>query len=179
MLRATVSLSRKISRDFNSTGYTVSLDGEIPAQPDEPELILGKIQELFSLVGEALNLEIDRDQGDAAIGRRDEEPSVQVPAGTPTPPDRPVKAPVPTRPSQPTNNHARPGNNDQATPKQVQFINALANRQKLSHTQLESIIHDTLGRHSTLQQLTKKEAGAVIDTLNSDGVGNGQNTGGK
>src|SRR5262245_58365153 len=49
MLRAIVSLSRKISRDYNSTGYSVTLDGEIPFTPDESEAVQEKISELFHL----------------------------------------------------------------------------------------------------------------------------------
>ena len=73
MLRANVGLSRKITRDYNSTGYSVSLDGEIPFPVDDPQAVTEKIKELFSLAQEALALEIDRDQGEDAIGRRDEE----------------------------------------------------------------------------------------------------------
>ena len=73
MLRANVGLSRKITRDFNSTGYSVNLDGEIPFSVDDPEAITEKIKELFSLAQEALAVEISRDQGEDAIGRRDEE----------------------------------------------------------------------------------------------------------
>ncbi|MFN9249021.1 MAG: hypothetical protein ACK6DS_18320, partial [Planctomycetota bacterium] len=78
MLRANVGLSRKVSRDYQSTGYTVNIDGEIPFSPDDAEGVLEKVRELFDLAQEALNREIDRDQGEMAIGRRDEEP--------PTPP---------------------------------------------------------------------------------------------
>lgn len=36
MLRASVSLSRKVSHDFNSSGYTVTLDGEVPTRLTTP-----------------------------------------------------------------------------------------------------------------------------------------------
>ena len=39
-----------------------------------PPPFCGQIQELFLIAEEALNVEIDRDQGEQAIGRRDEEP---------------------------------------------------------------------------------------------------------
>ena len=73
MLKANVGLSRKITRDYNSTGYSVNLDGEILVPTDDPEAITEKIKELFSLAQEALAQEIDRDQGEDSIGRRDEE----------------------------------------------------------------------------------------------------------
>jgi hypothetical protein len=37
MLRANVGISRKITRDYNSTGYSVSIDGEINAAVDDAE----------------------------------------------------------------------------------------------------------------------------------------------
>src|SRR4051794_30033752 len=74
MLRAIVSLSRKITRDYNSTGYSVSLEGEIPFQTNQTEAIQDKVSELFHIAEEALAVEIDRDQGTDAQGRRDEEP---------------------------------------------------------------------------------------------------------
>ena len=40
MLRANVGLSRKVSRDYQSTGYTVNIDGEIPFLPDDAEGVL-------------------------------------------------------------------------------------------------------------------------------------------
>jgi len=63
MLRANVGLSRKVSRDYQSTGYTINIDGEIPFSPDDAEGVLEKVRELFDLAQEALNREIDRDQG--------------------------------------------------------------------------------------------------------------------
>lgn len=73
MLRANIGLSRKVSRDFESDGYSVNLDAEINAPLDDAEAVLERIQELFHLAEEALAQEVDRDQGDRAIGRRDED----------------------------------------------------------------------------------------------------------
>ena len=42
MLRANVGLSRKFSRDYQSTGYTVNIDGEIAFLPDDAEGVLTK-----------------------------------------------------------------------------------------------------------------------------------------
>ncbi|NBP98733.1 MAG: hypothetical protein EBU51_03990 [Synechococcaceae bacterium WB6_3A_227] len=89
MLRANVGVSRKVSRDYQSTGYTVNLDGEIPFAADDAEGILEKIRELFDLAHEAIGREIDRDQGDAAISRRD------APAPAPVQPQAPVTKPRP------------------------------------------------------------------------------------
>ncbi|CAN5359102.1 hypothetical protein BH11PLA2_BH11PLA2_38350 [soil metagenome] len=147
MLRATVSLSRKISRDYNSTGYTVSLDGEIPFPTSDSEGVLEKVNELFNLAQEALNVEIDRDQGNDAMGRRDRDP--QVPPNNP-----PANNQINNQnngighiqPHNMNNGHAQPssqattlpmnrpassnGNGnvspDAATPKQLQFLYTMA-----------------------------------------------------
>jgi len=80
MLKANVGLSRKITRDFNSSGFTVNLEGEIAARPDDAEGVLEKVSELFHLAEEALAQELDRDQGEQAVGRREEHPEPK--AGT-------------------------------------------------------------------------------------------------
>jgi len=174
VLKANVGLSRKISRDYQSTGYTVNIEGEILSSPDNAEEVLGRVQELFSIAEAALQIEIDRDQGEQAIGRRDEEPPARQPASNPPPPpDRPSPQP-PARPRQPSNHQPRPGNGDAATQKQVQFIQNLAKRQRLSTVQMEGVIQDALGLPRTLHQLSKKEAGLVIDAL-SHAANNGSN----
>lgn len=166
MLKANVGLSRKITRDYNSTGYSVNVEGEILAPPDDPEAVLARIHELFHLAQDALAVEIDRDQSEDAIGRRDQEPADRQPTPNPPTPARPAApGPQPSRPPQSTNHQPSSARSDAATPKQVQFIQNLAKRHRLSTVQLEAIIHDTVGHARTLHQLSKKEAGLVIDAL--------------
>lgn len=186
MLRANVGLSRKISRDYNSTGYSVNLDGEIPASVDDPEAVTAKIKELFSLAQEALAQEIDRDQGEDAIGRRDEE----RPPPKPQPhangngnghTERPTSEPAPR--STPANGNGAKngsnGNDDAATNKQVQFLLTMGKRFKFSTPQLENKVAEVIGRRCGVYDLTKKEAGLVLDTLtkaasSTTGNGNGR-----
>ena len=180
MLRANVGLSRKISRDYNSTGYSVNLDGEIPVSIDEPEAITEKIKELFSLAQEALAQEIDRDQGEDAIGRRDEERPTPIPeangngnghAHTPS-------NGTPSRSPSSNGNGAQTGNNgngEVATNKQVQFLLTMGKRFKLSTPQLENRVAEIIGRRCGVYDLTKKEAGLVLDhfTKETQGASNG------
>ena len=199
MLRANVSLSRKISRDYNSTGYTVTIDGEVPFTTDDAEGVLEKVSELFNLAQEALNREIDRDQGEDAIGRRDAEPpkSSQQPANNGRPNGHfPNNGHAQTNghPSPQTNGHPRNNNGrseplpmnrpassngngqgspDAATPKQLQFLQTMARRCKLSDRQLENRIAEVVGRPCGVQQLSKKEAGLVLDNLTGGGVRTG------
>ncbi len=170
MLKANVGLSRKITRDYNSTGYNVNLEGEITAALDDHEGILGRIKELFSLAEEALAVEIDRDQGEQAIGRRDDEPAPPS-AGKPNG----SAANEPNPPSQQRGNGAPSGANsgdDAVTNKQVQFVFNLAKRHRLSTAQLESQIEQILGRRARVYDLTKREAGRLIDALTQDDKSN-------
>jgi hypothetical protein len=157
MLKAIATLNRKITRDYNSTGYGITLEGEIPAGVGEPELVLGKVHELFALAEEALAQEIERDQGEDAIGRRDEPPAPRNGHGQTSPP-----------PSSNGNTTTRPQNGDGITPKQVKFVMTLSQRQRLSANQLASRIEQAIGRSSDVNGLTKREAGQVIDTLSQD-----------
>lgn len=155
MLKANVGLSRKITRDYNSTGYSVNIEGEITAPLDDPETVVARVHELFHVAEEALAIEIDRDQSEAAIGRRDEEPgphqTVQAPQAQP----RAAAQVTHATHQKPTNGTSRSPNNDTATPKQVQFIENLAKRQKLSFAQLGTVVQEVVGQPKSLQHLTK------------------------
>ena len=194
MLKANVGLSRKITRDFNSTGYSVNLDGEILASTDDAEAVTEKIKELFSLAQEALAQEIDRDQGEDAIGRRDEERPQPQPAPTGNgnahrssngtgQGDRPSNGSAPR--STPTNGNGtnngqngQNGNEEAATNKQVQFLLTMGKRFKLSTPQLEGKVAEIIGRRCGVYDLTKKEAGLALDhftkAANANGNGNGR-----
>ena len=168
MLRANVGLSRKISRDFNSTGYSVSLDGEIPFPVDDPEAVAEKIKELFSLAQEALALEIARDQGESSLGRKDEQrpTSMSPPSGSGNGPSE-KPSPGPARPSAPIhgNQNVPNGQAEPATNKQVQFLLTMGKRLKLSSALLEGRVAEIIGRRCGVYDLTKKEAGLVLDQL--------------
>lgn len=169
MLKANVGLSRKVSRDYQSTGYSVNLEGEIMAALDDHEGVLGRIKELFSLAEEALAVEIDRDQGEQAIGRRDEETKSSNKNAT----AKPNGSGEPNQPSQNrgngTGNQNGNGNSEDAiTSKQTQFIFNLAKRQRLSTGQLEAQIEQLLGRRARVYDLSKREAGRLIDALTQD-----------
>ena len=203
MLKANVGLSRKITRDYNSTGYSVNVEGEISFTPDDSQGVLEKVKELFSLAQEALAVEIDRDQGDDAIGRRDEERPAprpetngtgsgqadrpnngSAPRSAPTggngQANQPANEPAPPR-SAPTNGNGaanrQNGNSDQATNKQIQFLLTMGKRFKLSTPQLEARVAQLIGRRCGVYELSKKEAGLVLDQLTKSANGNGNGTG--
>jgi hypothetical protein len=175
MLKANVGLSRKISRDYQSTGYTVNIEGEILGTVDDPETVLGRVQELFSLANEALNQEIDRDQGDQAIGRRDEGPAPPPPPSQPSSngnSGRRESPPPEQRQAPPSQNGAR--NDEPITNKQAQFLHGLGKRQRLSAVELEAEIERIIGRRAKVYDLSKREAGKVIDALTKNEQANGR-----
>lgn len=188
MLKANVGLSRKITRDYNSTGYSVNLDGEIPFSVDDPEAVTEKIKELFSLAQEALAQEIDRDQGEDAIGRRDEERPAPAnngrnghaggngngkPAPVKNAPQPQTPRPAPSQSQPAPQNGQRNGNEEAATNKQVQFLLTMGKRFKLTTPQLEGRIGEIIGRRCGVYDLTKKEAGLVLDQLTNSANSNG------
>lgn len=172
MLRANVGLSRKVSRNYNSDGYSVNLDAEIDTALTDAEAVLQRIQGLFHLAEEALAQEIDRDQGEAAIGRRDEEPTTRPGQDTP-PPDRPGNT-TPHRPAPSGTNGPRNGHEEPATNKQIQFLLTMGKRFKLSTPQLETRVAEIIGRRCGIYELTKKEVGQVLDQFTKGSSGNGR-----
>jgi hypothetical protein len=180
MLRANVGLSRKISRDYQSTGYTVNIDGEIPFSADDPEGVLEKVRELFDLAQEALDREIDRDQGEMAIGRRDESPAarnLETPnRGRQQESGNSTKSTEPSGSGSVATNGSstQPASDDIATNKQVKFILTMAKKSKLSTSQLDNRIVQIVGRKCGLYELTKKEAGKVLDQMTANAEPNAQ-----
>lgn len=75
MLKVNVGLSRKVSRDFNSTGFSINLEGEVCAPLDDPELVIEKVRELYDLAEESLNQQVERYEEESAIASRDEPPA--------------------------------------------------------------------------------------------------------
>ena len=167
MLKANVGLSRKLSENYQSTGFSLNLEGEINATLDNPEAVIERVRELYDLADEALQRQIEAHQSDSAIASRDADPQ-------PVNNGHSSRRPGPEANGQPSRNGHRdekPQNGEPATNKQVQFLSTLAKRQKLFGTKLEGFIEETIGRRCTTYDLTKKEAGAVIEALNPEEAG--------
>ena len=169
MLKANVGLSRKVSANYNSDGFSVNLEGEIFAAPDDAEAVIERIKELFDVAEEALSQQVDRHQSDSAIASRDADNQASPPQGRSNGhPAQHADHPVPAR-----NGHRdeKSPTGEPATNKQVQFLQTLAKRQKLYGPKLEAFIEEVVGRGCSPYDLTKKEAGAVINALNPEEVG--------
>ncbi len=169
MLKVNVGLSRKLSRDYNSTGFSLNLERELCVGSDDPEVLIEKIKEVYDLAEEALNQQIERYEAESAIASRDEAPAPRNGQTTPVtnrlPPTNPEPEPRPK--SENGNGHAP--NGDAATNKQVQYLLNLGKRHGLTPPQLEGRIESILAKRIGVYDLTKKEAGDVIDALSQNG----------
>lgn len=158
MLKANVGLSRKLTKDFNSSGFSLNLESEIAASVTDPEAVIEQVKELFDLAEEALRQQIERHRPYEDAPRHGQTPPAPDPPQAPTPPAAQADR---SRP-----NETRQAGPEPASDKQKGFIQQLAKRQRLSSARLETVIAEALGRQVPLHRLTKREAGQVIDALN-------------
>lgn len=165
MLRARVSISRKVSRDPDSTGYGVTLEGEVPHPADDAEAVLERVGELFSLAEEALAVEIERDQ--APDHRRTSQPQPPVPPTADTRPHVPGRSEPPTRDPRCGDSLGRPPapSPTPASPRQVRYLLDLGRRKGLTDDDLDAAIREIAGSPKHPGELTRREAGLVIDRL--------------
>ncbi len=184
MLKVNVGLSRKLSRDYNSTGFSLNLEGEICVSLDDPETLVEKVKEFYDLAEEALNQQVARYEGESATTMQTEQKPVRSNGTT----DRPsAKEPTSngTASAQNGPSPSKHGSNgkatsaDAATNKQVQYLLNLGKRHGLTQIQLEDRIESELGKKAGVYDLTKREAGDIIDVLSQNGApatnGNGRN----
>ncbi len=166
MLKVNVGVSRKLSKDFNSTGFTVNLEGEVAAPIDDPDQVLERIREYYDVAEAALQDQVDRHGSIEAIASRDSTatgPGNAANGSAAAKPGRPQKP----RDGQPTDRQPA----EAASNKQVQYLLALAKRQGLATEDLDARIAAVLGRTVGLYDLSKREAGAVIDALTQNAAG--------
>lgn len=166
MLKANVGISRKLSKDFQSTGFTLNIEGEILATLDDAEAVIERVRELFGVAEEALDRQIAESRSIDAMASRDADDLSAHSSNGKTP----ARVPEESNGHSPRNGHRAgpPSGGEPASNKQVQFLTTLAKRQKLFGAKLESFIEDVLGRRCSPYDLTKKEAGTVIDALNPE-----------
>ncbi|HWL08250.1 MAG TPA: hypothetical protein VNQ76_07595 [Planctomicrobium sp.] len=177
MLKVNVGMSRKVSRDYNSTGFSVNLEGKICASLNDPESVIERIKEFYDLAEESLAQQIERYEGDSAIASREEPLSRPVPSpdtvvshghqnGNGRAPSsegnriRNVPATQPTPSANGTDHTFVP-----ATNKQIQFLLNIGKREGMTKPQLENRIAGIIGRSSDLYELSKQEAGTVLDSF--------------
>ncbi len=162
MLRVNVGLSRKLTHDYNSTGYAINVEGELSGAIDDPHALLEKIREYYDLADEALRDQIERCQSDAALAAHDAPPASPRPAARSKPVNR-IASAAPAEAAAPN-----AASVEQATNKQVQFLLSIGKRIGLSTPQLESRVAEILGRSVGIYDLTKRDAGLVLDRLTAE-----------
>jgi hypothetical protein len=158
MLKINVGLSRKLSKDYQSTGFSLNLEGEITATVSDPEAVIEQVKEVFDVAEAALDAQIERSQSTTAIASHDEEPRATRSTsgnGRNAAPDN----------SQRTTAATGNRKDEPATNKQVQFLLSIGKRMRLSTAALEKEIADILGSEVGLYDLTKRQAATVLDQL--------------
>ncbi len=166
MLRVNVGLSKKLSKDYNSTGFSVNLEGEITAPVSDSDAVIEQVTEVFDLAEAALDAQIERSQSTTAVANHDAEPqAARNGNGRSEATDNGQRNAA-------TNGNGR--KEEPATNKQIQFVLSIGKRLKLSTAALEREIEQIVGRQVGLYELTKKQAGTVIDRLNTVPAGSTQ-----
>ena len=167
MLKVNVGLSRKLTRDFQSTGFTVNLEGEVAADLNDAEAVVTRVQEYYDAAEEIILRQIERYESDAAIASRDAEPRVVQESfqrqTSPASNGDSQPANKPSAPTSPNDKGAEP-----ATNKQLQFLLNIGKRHGLSKPQLENRIAEILGRPFGVYDLSKRDAGVVLDFLTAE-----------
>src|SRR5690348_11074785 len=130
MLKVNVGMSRKFSRDYNSTGFSVNLEGELSVSLDDPAAVIEKIKEFYDVAEETLAQQIERYESESAIAQRESAASQSRISQSPTRPNTPTrpadKPPASAPPNEKTTNgnpssngNGQTVNGDQATNKQI------------------------------------------------------------
>jgi hypothetical protein len=167
-----------LSKDFNSNGFSVNIDGELTAAVGDSESVMEQVKELFDLAEEALDLQVERAQSDTALSGRDEEQPRHTnhKNGQPSVSNGNVAQPTPVRTQNGNGQQPVPHQDEQpATNKQINYLLNIGKRLKLSTVQLEKKVASILGRPVGLYDLTKQAAAVVIDKL-TNGAANGKST---
>lgn len=164
MLRVNVGMSRKLTRDYQSTGFSVNLESELCVDMNDPETVIEKIREVYDLADEALRDQIDRYESDSAIASRDEErkPVQEQPA---IPNGSPTNGNGHRQNGEVVQSKTANGSQEQATNAQVKYLLTLGKKEGLSKPQLENRIASILGRQKGIYDLSKSDAGVVLDHL--------------
>tara|TARA_R110002073_G_scaffold233985_1_gene395233 strand:- start:1138 stop:1656 length:519 start_codon:yes stop_codon:yes gene_type:complete len=161
MLKVNVGMSRKVSKDFNSTGFSVNLEGEIGAPVNDPEFVIEEIKKFYDLAEESLRIQIERYQDDGLIEPRSTTNGHQTPRQTTTPSSSNGNGQADRLNGNAA--HADEPFHPPATNKQIQFLLTLGKRDGLTKLQLEQRAKTILGRETDLYDMTRREAGNVID----------------
>ena len=154
MLRVNVGLSRKLSKDYNSTGYSINLEGEVTASVSDPEGVVEQVKEMFDLAEEALNVQVERSQSIDAIASHDAHSQEQ------------------RRSAADGNGNGRQATGQERRQEAPQSQGGNGHGQEAAtKRQIEGRVAEILGYECDIYQLTKRDACVVLDSLTA---GNGR-----
>ncbi len=170
MLKVNVGMSRKVSKDFNSTGFSVNLEGEIGVPINDPEFVIEEIKKYYDLAEESLKIQIERYQ-DGVIEARPVSNGQHRNGSHQNghhENGKPAHTPSSNGSGQVNRLNGNAAHADEpfhppATNKQIQFLLTLGKREGLTKPQLEQRAKSILGRDTDLYDMTRREAGSVID----------------
>jgi hypothetical protein len=181
MLKVNVGLSRKLTQDYNSTGFSINLEGEVTAPLNDAQSVVNGIKELYDLAEEALDLQVERFRSDSAITSHDEPVRQTQPrtnghvSNSNGSQNGHASSNGSVRsnqtPTQSSNGQSSNGQGEHATQKQMNYLLSLGKRHQLSTIALEHRIQELLGQPVGIYELTKREAAQVIDALANTPVG--------
>ncbi|PHQ34376.1 hypothetical protein CEE69_15270 [Rhodopirellula bahusiensis] len=159
-------MSRKVSKDFNSTGFSINLEGEIGAPVNDPEFVIEEIKKYYDVAEESLRVQIGRYQEEGVIEARPATNGHQSSRQQAPPQKKTTPSPDGTGHVNRINGnaaHADEPFHPPATNKQIQFLLTLGKREGLTKPQLEQKAKTIIGRDTDLYDMTRREAGSVID----------------
>jgi hypothetical protein len=136
-LLANVSYSKKVPAETEYSSQGYSLGLQTEIPDGDPEVIRRRLREAFDMVRQAVEDEL-------AAGN-----------GRPTTNDRP------TEPAKPRSAEPR------ATNRQIGFINALAQRRRLTAAEINARVRERFGVEGGMYDLTKSQASMLLDEMNA------------
>lgn len=166
MLKVNVGMSRKVSRDYQSTGFSINLDSEIAATIEQPDLIIEQIRSIYDLADASLADQIERYQSESNNSQRGELPT-PAESSAPSIDDRNSRGRNVDGQSKvvSSNGTTRSDSLELASNKQLQYVQTLAKRATLSPADLNRRIQTVIGRDCGPYDLSKREAAKVIESL--------------
>jgi len=158
MLKLNASYSKKVpveGQDYSSQSYHCSVDVEIP-DGLTPNQLQAKIHSTFGLVRDSVEAELHNGHTPRAA----EQPPAEEHS------DR-------SRPATNANGPSRGATDARASGKQIKFLTDLALQRQMDIRTLNDEAHCQFGV-GRVEDLTRKQASEMIDTLNGGTRGNGQ-----
>ena len=167
-LKINVGVSRKVSQDYQSTGFSLNIDAELPANLiDNPDAMAEQSSHLFQLANDLLDEQVRQAGGKAPVSsnppRRPAPSSTNGTNGNGHKPYRNGNTSPKTNGNGHTNHHGNGRGDRGITDAQVRAVGNMAKR---LGTDGETYAIDNTG--NTLSELSVKEASQLIDQLKGE-----------